>query len=78
MGCLSLRVASKRSALGMGEVKVFLSQEQGFPNVELGRQIGGVTETDHKHNKLVITTSYNKTCLQDGHNKVVIKQGSQS
>lgn len=59
MGCLSLRVAFKRSALGMGEIRVFLSQERGFPNGEFGRQIGEVTETDHKHNKLVITP-YNK------------------
>lgn len=72
MGCLSLKVAFKRSALDMGEVRVFLSQEQGFPNGEFSRQMGGVTERDQKHNKLVITILYNKDMLarwsqQGGH-----------
>lgn len=48
MGCLSQKVGFKRSALDMGKIRVFIVQKLGFPNGELGKQIDGVTETEHK------------------------------
>lgn len=41
----------KRSALDVG--KISIAQGRGFPDGEFGREIGGVSETEH--NKVVIT-----------------------
>lgn len=44
-GCLSLKLGFKRSV-----------QEWGLPNGGVGRQVDGVTEAEHRHNKLTILT----------------------
>lgn len=44
-GCLSLKLGFKRSV-----------QEWGLPNGGVGRQVDGVTEAEHGHNKLTILT----------------------
>lgn len=56
-GCLSLKVELKVSVLDMSEMRVLWLRSRGFPKEEFGRQIGGVTEADHRPSERGITTS---------------------
>lgn len=54
---LSLKVWLKVSVLGMSKIRVLWFRSRGFPNEEFGRQMGGITEAEHRHSKWVMTTS---------------------
>lgn len=46
----------KWSTLDVRKTRFYSSEVGGFQKTDLVAKIGGITEAEHKHNKLVITT----------------------
>lgn len=61
--------------MDMKKTRVLKLRCRGLPNEGFGRQRGGVAETEHKHSKFIIMTSYNKDMIASGHNVVITTGG---